>query len=109
MKHTKGPWKMKVHDWDDYTVIFALVDGHEVEIAYEPHTTRHFESCSIVDPKGTEANMKLLAAAPDLLEALKKAVNDISYYASDSHGRVGGSVKAKLDSLRAIIKKAEGE
>jgi hypothetical protein len=69
LKHTPGPWSLK--DWtahDQHGAIEAcgtqVVDanGHLVSAA------------TVEDPsEGEEANARLIAAAPELLEALKEA------------------------------------
>jgi len=60
-KHTPGPWAV-VSSWDDY-----MVEGpNKEEIIFQdgPYQT----------PSIKEANARLIAAAPDLFEALKHMV-----------------------------------
>jgi len=63
MTHTPGPWTTKaVHGLPDEE--FTAVIGGDVEIC-------------ILPPSG-EANARLIAAAPDLLEALKSVLETIT-------------------------------
>lgn len=61
-KHTPGPWKAK------YTVDFGVVvapDGEDVAVIYGRR-----------DPTAKKSDTRLIAAAPDLLDALKR-VDDL--------------------------------
>lgn len=93
-KHTLGPW---------YT------EGHEIKVV-QPH--REFlgegapeticEMLSSVSPEATEANARLIAAAPDLLAALLSIHDDLE--PDDEGNRVIPA--GFLDSARAAIAKA---
>ena len=98
IKHTPGPYF--IDSRDDYRIVYAVVDGHRIEIAYEPHHTRFYESCSITDADGTTANINLIASAPELLEALKKTLNWLSSYP-------GGGALDTWKQAHVAIKKAE--
>ena len=87
MKHTKGPWKINI-DTGEYGVYHLYspdIGGDEV-----------FEREEI-----DEANARLIAAAPELLDALR----DLLYAATlpMKERREG------WDSARALIKKVAGE
>ena len=63
MKHTPGPWKHSTHDgWD---IVTSQQDGTICKLVYN-------------NPE----NSRLIAAAPDLLEALK----GLNYYGEDGNG-----------------------
>ena len=86
-KHTPGPWKI-VDAWNYY-----MVEGqNDEEIIWQdgPYQT----------PVINKANACLIAAAPDLLEALEAIVGDSSIQ------RVSDDLHAKA---RAAIAKAKGE
>lgn len=86
-KHTPGPWKI-VDAWNYY-----MVEGqNDEEIIWQdgPYQT----------PTINKANACLIAAAPDLLEALEAIVGDSSIQ------RVSDELHAKA---RAAIAKAQGE
>ena len=79
MKHTPGPWVEKNRK-------LIAKDGKSVGAAI--YGTRPYPECN--------ANSRLIAAAPDLLEALK-AVLAVADRKTD-----------EFDAARAAIKKAEG-
>lgn len=79
--HTAGPWDYDAADFTIYSVEpYGTIIGHS---HYEPVI---------------EANARLIAAAPDLLEALKQAEQQIDY----------GQIDAAHRIIIAAIAKAEG-
>jgi hypothetical protein len=85
-EHTPGPWRYMQGTHSVYTV-----DGKAIALAYGPRGI----ACGWRD-----ANARLIAAAPDLLEALKRLC---------SHGtRDHAQIAADWDFARAAIAKAEG-
>ena len=93
--HTPGPWA--VHP------VKAQVD------AFSPHP---IPVCQMLWPTTersedeTEANARLIAAAPDLLEALKGLHDDLAEYQRINN--IGGYDNHWMVAARAAIKKAEG-
>jgi len=101
MKHTPGPWKYTYNKKFDRHVIrhSELVDrGDSNEIAGIYNS---------LDFKADEANANLIAAAPDLLEACKSALFDISLVINCK--LEPSTMRAVLPKLRNAIKKAEGK
>lgn len=82
-KHTSGPWE--VHQGEDYLCVLRPEDTTDYAI--------HI-------PDGELADAKLIAAAPDLLEALKEAHD---YFAKRNIGEPAQQIQAKL---AAVISKA---
>lgn len=91
--HTPGPWRYgnssKNLDQffvgnNDYTKSIALIDSFHVE---------------------HEANAKLIAAAPELLEACKLAIDELKESATALDGQ---SHETMIKILEAAIAKAEG-
>lgn len=83
VKHTPAPWKIhKTPNDPDFT--------HEI-----------FGVCSVYVGENSEANARLIAAAPELLEALQNIV--IDYTPKD------GSDKRALEAAKSAIAKALGE
>lgn len=80
MKHTPGPWKHRPCPKDNDPVqeqrFPFWIDGTN-------HMGRQFR-CPVADIRGldnstTEANARLIAAAPELLEACKEALSAITH------------------------------
>jgi hypothetical protein len=70
-KHTEGPWKcFKEHGQ-------FFVEAVDVALIASINA-RHERGSPIYDGQETEANARLIAAAPDLLEALKVCLNGIT-------------------------------
>ena len=65
-KHTPGPW------WLDDDGFIASGDGDTYETIADPH-------CSDLDIDEREANASLIAAAPELLEALEHITQTPEY------------------------------
>lgn len=82
-KHTPGPW---VYEGPRNSIIVWADDGES-------------RICFMTSDGPAEANARLIAAAPDLLKALKEAVYVAHAY--DEH-------PGWLDAARAAIAKAEG-
>ena len=91
--HTPGPWHINRDDWGAPTAIRSQ-DAQPV-VATGPGFGSKAE---------IEANMNLIAAAPDMLEALQSALArlDNGYRLSLAEQR------ATAEQLRAAIAKAEG-
>lgn len=92
MSHTPGPWEVK-----------RLIDknGKPYSTLYECHID--LGPCMIWAPVGDaeqEANARLIAAAPDLLEACEKAMAEFEHWQIYGHCRT---------RLQEAIKKARGE
>jgi hypothetical protein len=93
-KHTPGPWSSE-RIWDTpATRVHARVDGG-VPVALA-------DVFSMREPGEREANAQLIAAAPEMLSALARALSWLSSYPG------GGAMKC-YDEVRSAIKKATGE
>ena len=94
--HTPGPWVAVHNNWEVSTIYAGAL----------PVAVCHIDGDVSEETEGIlsgikDANARLIAAAPDLLEALKDAVCtlEVSYTASDY----------AIDKARAAIAKATGE
>jgi hypothetical protein len=82
--HTPGPWSRNIRAGGKYPTVFAGRNQHVAQVSQQ------------ADPAETEANIDLIAAAPDLLAALRDLL------ALNPHA-IGA------DKARAAIAKATGE
>ncbi len=98
-QHTPGPWHRNIRANGKYPVVFA---GRNQHVATTTQQT---------DPVETEANIDLIAAAPDLLEALKMATQQLEIDAIFmSLSGASGNHQAEVALVaRAAIAKATGE
>jgi hypothetical protein len=96
MKHTPGPWH--VHDGDNrFLFVDSLTEGSVCKIAANGHS---------------EANAQLIAAAPELLEALEAAEPFLGLAWEDWMTNAPNSaqqLEAILENVRAAIRKAKGD
>lgn len=88
-KHTPGPWNIYFNSQDDRVIRKMFEDGTESHV--------------IARCRSGLENALLIAAAPDLLEALRCAVND-----ADAWGLADDECDW-LSIARAAIAKATGE
>lgn len=93
--HTKGPWKTEkngVHSWH-IAAINSPVNNDWIEV-WSP-------SANCGDEETMEANARLIAAAPELLEALAELADYVDERTGDNECRT-------LENARAAIAKARG-
>ena len=91
-KHTPGPWRV-VDSWTDHMV--EGQNGEEIIWQDGPHNT----------PTINKANARLIAAAPELLEALEHMLQSFLITQSlDDY-----PIEAPCNKARAAIAKAKGE
>lgn len=93
-KHTKGEWTITKATTYNGIPDSVLEIGTEKQIIATIHGAEHTHTA--VNVKQAEANAKLIAAAPELLEALKNAI----YIIETQAGGFG------VEELKETIKKA---
>lgn len=96
MKHTKGPWKRAGR----FATHILTGDGRMM-VADAPHPI------GMKEEEGF-ANADLIAAAPELLEALEACRDAIQRLAKESPDGVPMWASAAQDSAKAAIAKAHG-
>lgn len=103
-KHTPGPWHVSKVD-RDWVVSALSTDAVDYSVAYCQPSGWHKKDLN------HKANAHLIAAAPDLLEALKSVINAIDT-ANALTGHLEGFAKVfapTLAAANAAIAKAEGQ
>jgi len=97
VRHTPGPWEVRRSD------VYQVGGRH---IAYTgPHHTPESDypqGCKLVD----DANARLIAAAPELLQALEKANTFIAGFSSET--RTSRLERLKRE-IKSTIAKAKGD
>ena len=100
-EHTPGPWTLNLCLDDGFSKSSSIVSDYGAlmeEIAIIPHDDLSTEGVPEV-----RANARLIAAAPDLLEACEAAGD---YFAAAEFASAPHDTGAILDTLRAAITKA---
>lgn len=98
LKHTPGPWE--TGNGNCHTVYGPKTHGHRITIASCPTQDRDKDYSS----RNAFANAKLIAAAPDLLEALNAYVQAQQFVGEDFYTALNN---ARIKALIALAK-AEG-
>jgi len=93
--HTKGPWKVK-YEYHDRWEVFHDMETYQPTIAFGPVRVND----PTAEERTGEANARLIASVPDMLEILEaiKAMVDN-----------GACCNISGDSIHRVIRKAKGE
>lgn len=97
-EHTPGPWSVEEYGDDDYPNLVIHRDT-ETRVCFMATPGSHG------DPARIEADARLIAAAPDMLEALTRSLNWLCSYPGGGTLRPGGPV----EQARGAIAKAIGD
>lgn len=105
-RHTPGPWTV---DWPEEDGSLAMIEGPIVRGA-EGQPVAEVLSIGLDASSGhydvhADADARLIAAAPDLLEVAQEAEDLLAYYGYD----MTGEEQALYDRLRAAIARATGQ
>lgn len=103
-KHTPGPWEVRI---DDASMPRVAAGLFVIAIVYGTTPSRKGRA------KDLDANARLIAAAPDLLDALQILTNEAQGFMSqalaETHGVTNMRVLSlRIDEARIAIAKAEG-
>jgi hypothetical protein len=114
MMHTKGPWMVEPHsDRDELVNVVSeyvvLPDGSRYA-HWIAELDAHIDMDSDVEAclEQVNANAHLIAAAPDLLAALKEALNFIEGDRDFTLGNAYPEDYAMRERIKAAIARAEG-
>ena len=99
--HTPGPWFVEADGAGIYVVTETMMVASPSPM--DKHPT---DSDEYIDGPETEANARLIAAAPELLEELRLMVQQFAQYVPPAPS--GGNEAWRINKARAAIAKAEG-
>lgn len=102
-QHTKGPWVWVADDWNGGFSGLVASETNE-EVLFPNHKNEGDEGAAWFDDFPSEANAHLIAAAPELLEALDMIEKSIS-----GGGRVVTFSDLDIKEIQTAIAKAKGE
>ena len=112
-KPTPGPWKYLVTHPLSGDAWFVIADkdgrGPIMDVGGKDKSGQIAEAKYLItDPQEIESNARLIAAAPEMLEACEAAFNWLNVYGEHSSFQFGSEQKLH-DILHAAIAKAKGE
>lgn len=96
MKHTPGPWEAS-ESYDFADTFVAYISSNDLQIAQTRASTK----------EASEANAKLIAASPALLEACKASIELIPLI-QQGIGTGHPDYSQRKEKIEAAIAKAEG-
>src|SRR5690242_18485304 len=100
-RHTPGPW---LYDASNGDVFLNDFEGAQVSPRI---ATVNLDNCASIEQ--TNADGHIIAAAPDLLEALEAITNRLDFKNSDEAKHYSSDDSFWLDNARAAIAKARGQ
>lgn len=127
MKHTPGPWSIGKTLYTKETARWSLI---RVEENDEIEKQMVFSDFSALDDgknrkcvsnccvpvftiEECQANARLIAAAPDMYEALTECANNLKFLSNHLTGRMGEGALAEIERLAdeafLVLAKAEGK
>lgn len=104
-KHTQGPWEI---DYDTRPASICTVHGlpphgdEKQTFAYVRGEIGYWDA----DEQENAANLRLIAAAPELLFALEEARNGLIWYQETCPEHVSEADHEAMDRINAAIEKA---
>jgi hypothetical protein len=108
-KHSPGPWAIEYDEVDeDWRIVSEPRNGYVAAISYYEHDEDDTPE-DLATVEEVKANASLIAAAPDLLEALEMALDELmdAGFSADISG--GKPVSDALIFGADVISKAKGE
>lgn len=106
MKHTKGPWIARPDVLDFKTNAIDIVSKQVTNLGDQISVATVFGS-TVYDEDQKIANAQLIAAAPEMLEALENLIAAVDR--PEAYQFVDNRCLIAVQNIRKIIKKARGE
>lgn len=113
-KHTPGPWQVK-NDYDERHIVIANIDGESfpdgtTSYSYDFVCDTYGGDCESASRDVANANARLIAAAPELLERAADLIAIIADFDGDySDPAFIEAMELLADETRTAIAKATGE
>lgn len=101
-KHTAGPWKAAMWKTEGGEFGWSIYAGDPAHLV----PTNTFETNSAEE---AEANARLIAKAPELLEALQRYVSVIASGGAGDRDLFMAAIREADDAARAVIAAATGD
>ena len=107
-RFTPGPWSMSFDTNKNFIGgIGSIKNGRHVAEIERPYNSI---TGKLENTDESTANARLIAAAPDMLEALKRIIHHAENYSFKNDGSLNdGRMRATITAAAAAIKKALGE
>ena len=105
IKHTPGPWYVGSGTYEGRNIYSVASVTDDEGFTYQPIVA----SAEDDGIKCWDANARLIAAAPDLLEALEDAVIDFDNWAAHEDNHPHEHLVAWAEKARAAIAKAKAK
>ena len=101
-KYTQGPWNANFTRFSGWVVGFHITDPKHGSLR---PICEAYDKTGAMNPDEIAANARLIAAAPELLELLERAVGRLEI----AHRNGDSIMKEWVIDARAVIAKATGE
>lgn len=113
--HTAGPWE--IDDQPHQELRIGVIGDRDVDTEYGFVSQSYFyEVATVADNEDGDANARLIASAPDLLEALKRSADalkrlysNVAEFGTVTDGEFLDDVHAAEVAARSAIQRAEGQ
>lgn len=105
-KHTPGPWHCDDVHPDSGSIMIGSAKDWVCVMCHKPDDYAAERGDDEENERQTLSNARLIAAAPELLEALSKLVLHVGHYSSMPHAHHDAA--RDMANARAAIAKAEG-
>ncbi len=106
-KWTPGPWTARANTWSRFEIYYSR--GHRGQLA---SVAKHDDPSSPPPVNETEANARLIAAAPELYDALDEIIRWIGVGDGKTPEKRGAKCEFLSEALAKVdiaMKKARGE
>jgi len=108
MKHTPGPWRwLEDRFWGGYS---GIVGKDDQSVLFADHANDGDDGAAWFEEFPSEADRHLIAAAPEMLDALIQARGALLLdHMVDDEGKPFGTTQEALSAIDAAIAKVEGK